>query len=466
MQSIIIIISSVDMDFVNRIDEQRRLKGVISGDKSTFTVIYGCRRLGKSTLVTKVLGERDVYYLADQTEAKLQRENLAKMIAEIIPDFDKVVYPDWGSFFDAINHRTKERFTLCIDEFPYLVSSSSDLPSVLQNRIDSKQLKYNIIICGSSQQLMYGLALDATSPLYGRASAILKISPIKVPYISEALSLTPVEAIEEYAIWGGVPRYWELREGLDSMRKAIDYNILSVNGTLYEEPIKLFKEDIKDIVKTATIMSYIGGGANRLSEIAARCGEPATNLSRPLAKLIELGYLTKDIPFGESEKSSKKSLYKIADQFVSFYYRFIAPNRSFIEIGRVKPINTLLDSGLSGFVGEYWERVCREAVSGNEIDGVTYGMARRWWGSVAKGDMIEIDVVAESLDKRYLLVGECKWTNGENSDYHLSKLMAKAELLPFAKGRQIVPILFLKNATNNNSNSIYTPVDVIKMIRN
>lgn len=451
------------MEFVDRIEEQKRLREVLNAEKSTFTVIYGRRRLGKSTLITKVLGERDIYYLADQTEAKLQRENLAKMIATVIPNFDKVEYPNWNIFLDAINDRITERFTLCIDEFPYLVNESKDLPSIIQNKLDSKTLKYNIVICGSSQQLMYGLVLDATSPLYGRADAILKIAPIKVPFISEALHLDAVQAIEEYAVWGGVPRYWELREGFKSMREAIEYNILSVNGTLYEEPIKLFKEDIKDIVKTATIISYIGGGANRLSEIAARCGEPATNLSRPLAKLIELGYLVKEIPFGESEKSSRKSLYKISDQFISFYYRFIAPNRSFIEIGRVGCINTQLDSGLSSFIGEYWEKICREVVSGNELDGVSYGIARRWWGSISKDETIEIDLVAESIDKKYLLVGECKWTNRENSDRLLTQLIDKAEKLPFAKNHIIIPKLFLKNQPVGSTGSVLLPADVISL---
>lgn len=275
--------------------------------------MYGRRRLGKSTLISKVLKPKDVYYLADQTDAKLQRESFAKVVAMSIPNFDKVIYPDWSSLFDALNDRVTDCLTLCIDEFPYLVNSSNELPSVLQNKIDSKSLRYNIVICGSSQQLMCGLALDATSPLYGRANAIIKINPISVAYIGEALSLNSIQAVEEYAIWGGVPRYWELREQLSSLREAVEYNVLSVNGTLYEEPLKLFKEDMKDVVKTATIMSYIGAGAHRLSEIAARCGEPATNLSRPLAKLIELGYLTKGIAYGENERNSKKSLYKISD---------------------------------------------------------------------------------------------------------------------------------------------------------
>jgi AAA+ ATPase superfamily predicted ATPase len=405
----------------------------------------------------------DVYYLADEADAKLQREHLARMIAAIIPGFDKVIYPDWHIFFDTLNERTTQKFTLCIDEFPYLVGSSPDLPSILQNKLDSKRLKFNIIICGSSQQLMYGLVLDAASPLYGRADAILKITPIKVSYIQEALGISAIEAVEEYAVWGGVPRYWELREGYSSLREGIEKNLLSVNGTLYEEPLKLFKDDIKDIVKTATIMSYVGAGANRLSEIAGRCGEIATNLSRPLAKLVSLGYLTKEIPFGENEKNTKKSLYKINDPFMDFYFRFIVPNRSFIEIGRIAPILATLESQFSNYIGEYWERLCREAVSGKEIDGITYSMARRWWGNVSKDERIELDIVAESLDKKFVLVGECKWTSGENSERLLAELSAKAKKLPFAANHIIVPKLFLKSTPKGTMEHVLLPEDVIKL---
>ena len=449
------------MKFVDRIEETKRLKQVLNMDKSTFTVVYGRRRLGKSTLITRTLGENDVYYSADQTDAGLQREVLAKMIASVIPGFDKVIYPDWNVFFDTLNDRTMQKFTLCMDEFPYLVGSSPDLPSILQNKIDSKRLKFNLIICGSSQQLMYGLVLDASSPLYGRADAILKITPIKVQYIQEALGVSAIEAVEEYAVWGGVPRYWELREGYANLHEAIEGNLLSVNGTLYEEPLKLFKDDIKDMVKTATIMSYVGAGAHRLSEIAARCGEIATNLSRPLAKLISLGYLIKEIPFGENEKNSKKSLYKIADPFMNFYFQFIIPNRSFIEIGRISPILSNLDNHFSDYVGDYWEKLCRETVSGNEIDGITYGMARRWWGNVSKDERFELDVVAESLDKKYLLVGECKWTTKENSSRLLAELKEKAEKLPFAKNHTIITKLFLKNPPIGNQANVLLPDNLI-----
>ena len=455
------------MKFVDRIEETERLRKALSHEKSSLVVIYGRRRLGKSTLIKKVLSENDLYFLADRSEGQHQRSLLAKVIAEKIPDFDKVDYPDWESIFRSLNYRIDDRITLCLDEFPYLAEQSTELPSVLQKLIDEKQLKFNLVLCGSSQNMMYGLFLDSTAPLYGRANEIMRLSPIRLPYIQEALDIDDIRAIEEYSVWGGVPRYWELRENNNSLEEALWHNILSVNGVLYEEPIKLFQDDIKDIVKTSTLMAYIGTGSNRLSEIAARCNEPATNLSRPLKKLIDLGFLVKDIPFGVNEKNSKKSLYKISDPFMAFYYKFVVPNRSFIELGRRLPIEQALNNHFSEYVSMQWESLCRDCVTGNVINGVLYGEARRWWGAVINEDkepvQVEFDVIAESIDKKYLLVGECKWTNHENVSLLNDELLRKASLLPFAKKHTIVPILFLKNKCNSKTETVMLPKDVLKL---
>lgn len=457
------------MEFVDRIDEAARLKDALARERSSLVVMYGRRRLGKSTLIKRVLSDTDVYFLADRSEGQHQRILLAKVIAQVFPDFDKLTYPDWESIFRAVNYRTDKRFTLCLDEFPYLVEQSPELPSVLQKLIDEKQLKYNLVLCGSSQNMMYGLFFDSTAPLYGRADEIMRLAPIRLPYIQEALSLNAMNAIEEYAVWGGVPRYWELRENRDSLDDALWHNILSVNGTLYEEPIKLFQDDVKDIVKTSTIMSYIGTGANRLSEIAARCNEPATNLSRPLKKLIDLGFLEKDVPFGIDEKNAKKSLYKIADPFMAFYYQFVVPNRSFIELGRRLPIEQALTAHFSEYVSMHWEKLCRDAVTGNMVNGIVYGKAKRWWGPVLnekkETEQIEIDVMAESLDKKYLLVGECKWTNQGNGKQLTAELLRKANLPPFAKCYTVVPMLFLKNAPKDEAGNTMLPEDVVELMK-
>ena len=457
------------MNFVDRIEETARLRDALSREKSSLVVVYGRRRLGKSTLIKRVLLDSDVYFLADRSEGQHQRTLFAKVVAQVFPDFDKLTYTDWKSLFRAVNYRTDKRFTLCLDEFPYLVEQSPELPSVLQKLVDEKQLKYNLVLCGSSQNMMYGLFLDSTAPLYGRADEIMRLTPIRLPYIQEALNLDAVGAVEEYAVWGGAPRYWELRETRNSLSDALWHNILSINGTLYEEPIKLFQDDVKDIVKTSTIMSYIGSGANRLSEIAARCNEPATNLSRPLKKLIDLGFLEKDVPFGIDEKNAKKSLYKIADPFMAFYYQFVVPNRSFIELGRSLPLEQALAAHFSEYVSMHWEKLCRNAVTGNMVNGIVYGKAKRWWGAVLnedkKPEQVEFDVMAESLDEKYLLVGECKWTNQENGKQLTAELLRKANLLPFARNYKILPVLFLKNAPKDDVGNAMLPEDVVELMK-
>ena len=458
------------MKFVDREEETSRLQTALSGDETSLIVVYGRRRLGKTTLVKRVLTGDDVYFLADRSEGPFQRALLARVMSQTFPDFDKVAYPDWESLFRAANYRADKRFTLCLDEFPYMVKRSPELPSVLQKLIDGKRLKYNIVVCGSSLNMMYGLFLDASAPLYGRANTVLRLAPLRLQYIQEALETNPVDAIEEYAVWGGVPRYWELRQRYDSLQEALWSEVLSADGTLYEEPIKLFQDDVKDIVKTSTIMSYIGEGVQRMTEIASRCQEPSTNLSRPLRKLIDLGFLERDMAWCTDEAISKKRLYKIADPFLSFYFRFVVPNRSFIELGRHSPIEQALSyDHFSHHVGLQWKRMCRDAVTGNKVYGTVYGRARRWWGSVVNEDeepeQIEIDVVAESLNKKSLLVGECKWTAHEDAWTLTGDLLRKARLLPFASRYKIVPVLFLKNAPENDAGNTLLPRNVIELCK-
>lgn len=229
---------------------------------------------------------------------------------------------------------------------------------------------------------------------------------------------------------------------------------------------------MKDIVKTSTIMSVVGSGVNRLSEIASRLGEPATNLSRPLAKLIDLGYLEKEVPFGESAKSSKKSLYRIADPFLHFYYKFVAPNKSFIELRRDAPVVAAFERDFPGHVGYWWEHICRDAVSGNEIDGVAYGMCRRWWGKItvmneegrAESKDVELDMVAESLDHSTILIGECKWTKGENGQLLTNGISKIVPFLPFVEGKKVIVKLFTKVRPDEDQGNALLPEDVLRLL--
>ena len=449
------------MEFVDRQREQQRLHALLGGDDPAFVMIRGRRRIGKSALVGKVLKEDDIYFEADRTAMSQQMGQLSQVISHRFPGFGDAVYKDWRALLTALNRRVSERLALCLDEFPYLVEECPSLPSVIQGLLDSKEdpLKYDLILCGSSQQMMYELTHDDTSPLYGRNDADFHVKPLSARYLSDALGLDARQVVENYAVWGGVPRYWKLREKARSLSDAIDIHVLSDLGALYEEPLRLFRDDIRDPVKTSTLMSIVGNGVHRLSEIASRCNEPATNLSRPLAKLVHLGYLEKEIPFGESPKSCKRSLYRIADPFLSFYYRFVQPNRSFIELGRMAPVELALARDLPAHIGYWWEHLCRDAVTGNVIDGICFQEARRWWGKD-----VELDVVAESLDHSTLLVGECKWSDGENGRLLTRKLEKIARNLPFAQGKRVLVKLFTKTRPEEDQGNALLPEDVLGML--
>ena len=454
------------MKFVDRENEIMRLQRVLSQTgASQFVIIYGRRRLGKSTLIRHVLTDIDLYFMADQTEQSQQLALLAKTISTKISDFDKVVYPDWETLIVSLAHRTTQRFTLCLDEFPYLVKSSPCLPSILQRHIDSKQLPFNLIICGSSQQMMQGLVLDATSPLYGRGDVVIKLEPIPIKYLQDILHTDAIQTVEESAVWGGVPRYWEIREQATSLMEAIAYNIIDPNGTLYDEPSRLFLDDFQHTTQSSALLSVIGNGANRLSEIAGRMQKNATELSGPLAKLINLGYIERETPFGESPRNSKRSYYQICDPFMRTYYRYVVPNRSLINLHRKEVVSQIISNSFSDFVAAHWERLCRNAVSGNQLLGTTWGKASPWWGMVFidnEKKNIELDVVADSLDKKKILIGECKWTEGEQAGKLLHELETKAQGLPFAKDKEIEYALFLKRpASDGITDHVFLPQAVI-----
>lgn len=463
------------MDFLDRIEEIAELRRVLDSKKTAkFIVVFGRRRLGKSTLLKKILEKSDVYYMASDLVTNIQINMLQDQLAVKYPEIGRGEYQSWEDLLLVLNSLTKSKFTLCLDEFPYMVKHSPELPSLLQRLIDSKGLNYNLIICGSSQRMMQELVLSKAEPLYGRADAIINLQPIPPVWLQEALHLSGRETVEEYSVWGGVPRYWELREEYDNLMEAIAHTMLSTTAVLYDEPKRLFLDDMTATVQSESLMSVIASGANRISEIAARMGRDATALSAPIDRLIQMNYVRREIPFGENPKKSRKGIYRINDPLMDFYYTFIIPNMSFIGRGRKHFVTELIETKFTEYVARHWEHLCREAVSGNALFGKIWDEAGRWWGTVPlpeadkngkKFREMKLDVVAESIDRKALLVGECKWTNPEIAGVLIEKLMSKAALLPMAQNKEIIPVLFLKEPPKDNFDNTYIllPDDVIRL---
>jgi AAA+ ATPase superfamily predicted ATPase len=407
------------MIFLDRAAEVDRLDRLATRHAAGLAVLYGRRRVGKTRLLLEWAAAHDgLYSVADQSSAEVQRQYFAAAVAQRIDGFADVAYPDWRTLLARLARDARHlrwRGPVILDEFPYLVLGSPELPSVLQQWIDheASDAKLVVALAGSSQRMMQGLVLSRNAPLYGRAQEILEITPLEPSFLRAALRpKTAPELVECYTAWGGVPRYWELaRDETGSTRSRVERLVLDPLGPLHREPDRLLIEEVPSAVEVRPVLDAIGAGAHRVSEIAARVGRPATSMPRPLDRLVGMGLARREIPFGESEKKSRRSLYRIDDPFFRLWFRTVAPHRGQLTAGSRQARLRLLDKYWDGLAAAAWEDLCRRSVSRQPESSPLgrlgpWGPASRWW----KGTSAEWDLAAESLDGRRLLLGEAKWS--------------------------------------------------------
>ena len=407
------------MEFIDRNEELRRLRRLASG-QGGFGVIYGRRRIGKSCLLTRWCEEcGGVYLVGDTSVASVQRASFAEVLAERFPGFADVVYPTWQSFLRALSERARLlnwHGPVIFDEFPYLVISERALPGIFQAWIDKEAREHGllVVISGSSRQMMQGLVLEHDSPLYGRAQEILKLAPLGAGYLPKVFGLSnAVDALKAYSIWGGVPRYWEAASSFgNEVDESLEALVFSPLGVFHEEVNFLLQMETPNAMGLRPYLDAVGMGAHRVSEIASRLQQTATSLSRPLGQLIELGLLRRDIPFGEDEKSSKRSLYVISDPFCHFWFRIVAPRRSLFEGSTPELRRRLWHKWSNDIYAFQWEDLARRMVSRlpqlaeklPSDDG--WLPARRWW----RENHPEWDVVSVNSTGEIVLLGEVKWS--------------------------------------------------------
>jgi len=462
----------MELSFLDRGAELQRLRRAFDSRTPEFVCLYGRRRCGKSRLLLKALeGRAAVYCVAVEREAPLQRAALAREIERLLPGFGRVTYPSWDDLLDRWYREARAGSVLALDEFPFLVMSSPELPGLLQKHVDASRRKGpHLAICGSSQRMMFGLVLDGSAPLYGRAREIIKVAPLALPYVQDAFgSDDPVKAVEAYAVWGGVPRYWELALDLGSLQDAIRDLVLSPLGILHQEPQRLLLDELRDTQQASSLLALVGQGANRLSEIAGRIQRPATSLTRPLSWLIDMGLLRREVPFGVSPRDAKRSIYRIDDPFLSFWYRYVDPNSSALASGRVEQTLAQMRVDWDAFLGAAWEVIARQSTAVLRTHGQQWHPAQRWWGRNAQGEQAEFDIVAQSAQRPdTLLVGEVKLTirNVAEGKSLLAGLEQRARLCPFAQGKRILLALWVLRKVNGpDTENVLGPGQVLSAFR-
>ena len=417
--------------FINRVDEMNILNNEYSRDGASFVVIYGRRRVGKTTLINHFCEDKNaLYFLATEENEKENRNALKELVSQKYSNelLASASLDSWTPIFKIIAEESqKGRIILVIDEFQYLCKANKSFASVMQKAWDEILSKADImlILCGSLINMMTSQVLNYASPLYGRRTAQIKLKQISFSHyheFDEAFSID--EQIRHYAVTGGVPKYIKLFSKKKDVFVSIKENILSSGAFLYAEPEFLLQKEVSEIGSYFSVLKTIAAGNRKLGNIAGALGVSQSNLTTYLKTLIDLDILEREVPITEENpEKSKMGLYRIKDNFLTFWFKFVYPNRGLLESGQTKYVEEKIKKHfIDSHVAYVYEDICREAVWNLLSDSLSFNRVGRWWGSKD----VEIDIVAYDSMGTDILFGECKYSNLKKGFNVLNDLQQKA----------------------------------------
>ena len=429
------------------------------GNGGQMLLLYGRRRLGKTFLLQRYftagatgneLEKPHCYFLAEQSTAATQRLTLARQLVASLPA--KGVAPEeiavsWNALLRYASQQAQTRkkgsgrFALILDEFPYLVAQTPELPSILQAWWDREGVHSPlfVVLCGSQLSVMAALG-EESAPLFGRFNAgIFHLDPLQYEDVACFYANSPhygvVEKLLMYGVFGGTPRYHAMVDPTRPPAEEIVTLLMQPRAILENEVrFLLGSEQIRDPAPYNAILAAIAGGETRFNHIQQLIGVERGALSASLRTLLDLGWIRREFPFGE--RSDRRALYRVADPFLAFWYRFVAPLASDLQFSDPAAVYAArVAPHLADYMGwSVFEEICGQWLQRHARQrlGLTVRQMARYW---SRDGRAEIDLMAE-LDNGTILFGECKWrTEGITRLSDLSALQAKVASLPEARWR-------------------------------
>lgn len=422
------------MEFINREYELEFLRRSYREEKSQFIVLYGKRRVGKTSLVKEFAKSvSHVYFLADKATEKDQLQALSERVGLLFNDEFLLSrgFGTWHEFFRYL--KGKGKVVVIIDEFPFLIEANRAVPSIFQKGWDEelKDSGIYLVLLGSSIGMMESEVLDYKSPLFGRRTGQMLVTPLDFWH---AKKFFPDKADDEFmymfAMLGGTPAYLLQFDPAADLWSNIRNRILVPEAYLFSEPEFILREELREPRNYFAILRAISMGKTRSGEIINETGFEKNIVGKYLSVLTDLKIIRREVPITEkSFEKSKKGVYVMADNFFRFWFSFVFPNKSFIE---EREIDYLVEKKIKPrqdiFTSLTFEEVCRSYVKKGYLDDLKFNQVGRWWTKDA-----EIDIVGLNEDDNTILFGEVKWSVNKVGVDILADLRRKATLVEWGK---------------------------------
>lgn len=425
--------------FIGRERELSQLNKLYKTDCFQFPVIYGRRRVGKTTIINEFTKDKEViYFTGVESSEKQNLENFSKAVFSYETGMESDT--SFTSFQAALEHvfqlAESRRIILVVDEYPYVAKASKSFASTLQLLIDKNKdtSKLYLILCGSSMSFMENHVLAYKAPLYGRRTAQFKILPFD---FFEARKHFEKFDLEDqallYGMVGGTPQYMLKVNDSLSVEDNIKEMFLDASSPLYEEPVNLLKQEVREPAIYNAIISAVANGYTKLSEISGKVGEENSVCATYIKNLISFGILKKETPI--SDDSTRKTIYSLEDNMFRFWYRFIPTNNSVISRGAADLAHRRIEPHLPDFMGTVFEEICKQYLWRLLLEGkspIAFSDLGRWWGTNPKNRIMEEIDIMGIADKDTALFGECKWTNEKMDLPILEKLVERSNLFYYS----------------------------------
>ncbi len=407
--------------FVGRRRELASMERLYRQDGFQMTVMYGRRRVGKSTLLKQFIqGKKAIYFTAVRSSAQRNLERLGQRVMEVLaPQMTNLHFPSYEEVFAFLGQQCRdERIVFIIDEFPYLAEQDPSLLSLLQSYIDSEWQagQMYFFLCGSSVSFMEDEVLSQKSPLFGRRTSQIRLLPFDY---REAAEFVPSYSCEGkaivYGVTGGVAKYLSLFDEQQSLDANLKQLFFDTSGFLYEEPLNLLTQEFRNVSLYNAIIEAVANGRTRMSEIADLTHMESAKIAYAMNNLIATGLLRREHAITE-EGNKRKTRYVLADQMFRFWYQFIAPFTDIIDFGRGDiHYEKVVKPRLAGYMGDVFEDMARyyTLLLGTEgkLDCLVTSVGK-WWGSnPRKREETDIDVVGLDRVEHQAVLGECKYKN-------------------------------------------------------